>query len=229
MSKENPVISVTILLDRSGSMEGPTKADHIGGMKSFVKDQQNQPGETRFNFIQFDSHNSFELIYDNIDINKVDPEQITLIPRGSTPLIDAVGKTIAHIEEQEQKSKSDQVVLMIITDGHENSSREWTVKDIKHIIKQKKNDWQFMFLGASLDNFDDAINLGISADNYINAKAQNTHNIYQEYTSSKINQARRSIVRGDDKTAVLNCMNYTQEDRNLQGEDYESVSDSSNT
>src|SRR5258706_3592093 len=88
---------IVILLDRSWSMKTCCQ-DHVGGIKSFVEDQKNVPGEARFTLVQFDTTNPFELIYDGVPMEKVD--HIELIPRGGTPLLDAVGMTLAHMEKR---------------------------------------------------------------------------------------------------------------------------------
>src|SRR5687767_5131529 len=113
---------IVVLLDRSGSMQHG-KDDHEGGLMSFVEDQQQLEGDVRFTLIQFDNVEPCEIVYDGVPIGDVD--QIKLIPRGGTPLLDAVGLTIAHIAERLADAKPDQVVVMIITDGQENSSREY--------------------------------------------------------------------------------------------------------
>ncbi len=108
---------IVVLLDRSGSMQHG-KDDHEGGLMSFVEDQQQLEGNVRFTLIQFDNVEPCEIVYDGVPIADVD--QIKLIPRGGTPLLDAVGLTIAHVAERLADTKPDQVVVMIITDGQEN-------------------------------------------------------------------------------------------------------------
>ena len=90
---------------------------------SFVEDQRQLEGHVRFTLIQFDNVDPCEIIYDGVPISEVN--EIQLIPRGGTPLLDAVGLTIAHVAERLKDSRPDQVVVMIITDGQENASREY--------------------------------------------------------------------------------------------------------
>ena len=189
-------VNVTIVLDRSGSMQS-AKDDHIGGLKSFIKDQQNQEGKVSFTFVQFDSHDPFELKYDGVDIDTINIEEIDLIPRGGTPLLDAIGKTVAHIEEQEKKNKSDQVMFMIITDGHDNNSGEWTRDQVKKSIESKQGDWQIMFLGANIDSFSEAGSLGLQHNQVINY-VNNAHDVGQLYgsTSQKLRNTRSMVASG---------------------------------
>ena len=209
----SPKINVTLLVDRSGSMAGNTLKDHVGGMRSFIKDQQKQVGETLFNFIQFDDKNPFEIILDGVNIDTVDLDKINLHPRGGTPLLDAVGKTINHIEEQERVDKSDQVIFMIITDGEENMSREWKRKDIKHLINEKKDDWSILFLGADLDKFDDAREMGFDSNQVVGVNAANIKHLYGNLSSGKLHATRGSIAKGDGKAAALAAMSYNASDR----------------
>lgn len=215
--------NVTILLDRSGSME-TGRADHEGGLKSFVRDQKNQPGETLFNLIQFD-HNfgtpdsAFQIVHNGVNINDVDIDAFTLNPRGGTPLLDAFGKTIAFIEEQESNDKSDQVVLMVITDGDENSSREWTKEALKKSVERHKDDWQILFLGANIDAFGDARSIGLGFNNAINinnAAGASVTGAY-EALSGKMFLSRSMHGSGAFcKQEILQATSYNSEDYTAQ-------------
>jgi uncharacterized protein YegL len=156
-------IDILVVLDRSGSM-ATAKNDHEGGLKSFVEDQRSLPGDVRFTLVQFDTANPCEVIYDRAKIEDV--TEIKLIPRGGTPLLDAVGKSIAHLEAalDKAKAKPDQTVVMIITDGEENESREWNRTQLAARVKDlEAKGWTFLFLGANMDAFDEAGNLGFQA------------------------------------------------------------------
>jgi Mg-chelatase subunit ChlD len=151
---------IVVLLDRSGSMQHG-KDDHEGGLLSFVEDQQQLPGDVRFTLIQFDNVDPCEILYDGVPIAEVN--QIKLIPRGGTPLLDAVGLTIAHVAERLGDSRPDQVVVMIITDGQENSSREYRREQIKQMIAEyEQTGWKFLYLGADVDAFTEAGGLAIA-------------------------------------------------------------------
>ena len=153
---------IVVLLDRSGSMQHG-KDDHEGGLMSFVEDQQQLEGDVRFTLIQFDNVEPCEIVYDGVPIGDVD--QIKLIPRGGTPLLDAVGLTIAHVAERLADTKPDQVVVMIITDGQENSSREYRREQVKQMIceYETNHNWKFLYLGADVDAFAEAGALAIQA------------------------------------------------------------------
>lgn len=153
---------IVVILDRSGSMQ-QGKDDHEGGLQSFVEDQQQLAGNVRFTFMQFDSADPCEIIYDGVPIEDV--KDIKLIPRGGTPLLDAVGMGIAHVAERLQGEQPDQVVVMIITDGHENASSEYTRAQIKQMIEEyeRSHQWNFLYLGADVDAFAEAGGLAIGS------------------------------------------------------------------
>src|SRR5512139_200671 len=147
---------LVILLDRSGSMQ-TGRSDHEGGLRSFIKDQRGLPGDVRLTFVRFDSADPFELIYDGQPLMGVDEYKLELLPRGGTPLLAAIMKTIAHVKERLGKSDQtpDQVLFMIITDGEENSSgREYSRENVKKAIAEcEKSGWKVLYLGANVDAF----------------------------------------------------------------------------
>lgn len=209
---------ITVLLDRSGSMQ-ERKDDHIGGLKSFIEDNKEFP-DTLFNLIQFDSQNSFELLINNKNINDIDTDKIELIPRGGTPLIDAVGKTIAFIDDKKLDNADVQTVLMIITDGQENCSTEWTKENLKKIIQEKEKTWKILYLGANVDAFAEAGAFGLSARstaNYTNNKS-GVDAVYR-VTNEKMRHMRSAYDAGETQTSVL-C----SEGANFTDLDYQALS-----
>jgi len=165
--------NITVLLDRSGSMNS-CKNDHEGGLKSFVNEQKGlAEDKAKFTLIQFDDVNVQDIVFDSEDIEKVDIDAFLFTPRGSTPLLDAFGKTLARIEEQESKSKSDRVILVIITDGEENASKEWTKTRIKEILDKKKDEYIILFLGTNFDAFGEARSFGIASNFAMNFENTN--------------------------------------------------------
>src|SRR5690606_2384930 len=110
---------IVILLDRSGSMQSAA-SDHEGGIRSFIRDQKEIPGDVRLTFIRFDSHDPFEIVFDRSPISEISEDQITLNPRGGTPLLDAMGSMIEHLEKT-LPGDLDQTVIFCVTDGEENS------------------------------------------------------------------------------------------------------------
>lgn len=188
---------IVVILDRSGSMED-RKKDHEGGLRSFVEDQKGLEGDVRFTFIRFDTIDPCEVVYDGVPIEQVG--KIELIPRGGTPLLDAVGMGLAHVEKRlkDAKANPDQVVVMVITDGEENSSREWTKAKVADRIKAlEKEGWHFLFLAANIDAFSEASTMGIgqhTASGFANS-AVGTMSIYAA-TSANLLTNRADIASG---------------------------------
>ncbi|MCL2815130.1 MAG: VWA domain-containing protein [Oscillospiraceae bacterium] len=172
---KNNLTELVFILDRSGSMGG-LESDTIGGFNSMLKKQQAEPGECRITTILFDD--KYETLHDRIDIAAVAPmtaEQYFV--RGSTALLDAVGKTIEKISNAQKNTAEDyraqKVLFVITTDGMENSSREFGYEKIKAAIESQKTEygWEFIFLGANIDAVDVANRIGIAKN-----RAQTFHN-----------------------------------------------------
>jgi len=154
---------VMILMDRSGSMNS-AKSDHEGGIKEFIDSQKKLPGKAVLTFVQFDGQDPCEIVHDGKLINEI--EEIKLNPRGNTPLFDAIGLSLAHLENRLNniKEKPTQVAVTIITDGYENASKEWDRAKVKERITKLEKDkgWVFQFLGANIDSSEEATSIGVN-------------------------------------------------------------------
>ena len=165
---------LVFILDKSGSMGG-LETDTIGGYNAMLAKQQEVEGECHITTVLFD--NNYELLHDRIDIKAVSPiSEKEYQVGGSTALLDAIGRTIHKISNAQKHTADDyraeKVMFVIITDGEENSSREYSAEKIKAQIERQKEKygWEFVFLGANIDAIETAGRFGISAD-----RAQNYH------------------------------------------------------
>lgn len=153
---------ILFILDRSGSMRA-IMDDTIGGFNSYVAGQLDCPGEATLSLIQFD-HECL-IVHDNVPVADV-PEMTreTFVPRGMTALYDAVGMTISQFKEAPKDTKT---IVMILTDGQENSSKEYTFSSVKKLIQEVEDDlgWEVMFLGANMDAGQVAASMGIKGMN----------------------------------------------------------------
>lgn len=159
---------LVFILDKSGSMGG-LEADTIGGYNSMLAKQQAVAGECRITTVLFD--NNYELLHDRIDLKAVsaitDKEYQV---GGSTALLDAIGRTIHKIGNAQMHTADDyraeNVMFVIITDGEENSSREYSAEKVKAQIERQKTKygWEFIFLGANIDAVQTAGRFGIRPD-----------------------------------------------------------------
>ena len=142
------------ILDRSGSMGG-LESDTIGGFNATINDQKTLEEETRVTTILFD--NFFEILHDRIDLQDLPTlTEKDYFVRGSTALYDAVAlgiNKIVNVQKQtKQDGRADKVIMVIITDGYENSSRETNAAMLHKMIDGcKKDGWEFLFLGADID------------------------------------------------------------------------------
>ena len=155
MSKDN--FSVVFILDESGSME-VMGDEPWQSINNFIKEQKNV-GNFNFTLICFNDNVRF--IYKNLESDKIENlKNEDYNPMGMTSLNDAIGQGITY-----QKSQSlENVIFVILTDGLENSSKEFTKSNIKEMINEMENihKWKFIYLGANQDAILSGKNIGIS-------------------------------------------------------------------
>ncbi len=159
---------IVIVLDRSGSMSS-IKKDMEGGLDQFFEDQKKEPGKATVTLTQFDTE--YEVVYAGKDLKDVPKAEVT--PRGGTALFDAVGRTIhdvgARLAKLDEADRPGRVIFLIITDGNENSSKEFGSAQIVALVKEQteKYNWCFVYLGANQDALAVAKGMGINlAQNY---------------------------------------------------------------
>ena len=163
--KEN-YLKIIFVIDESGSMQG-TESDVIGGFNNFIEQQKlHHQGKITFSLYKFNSY--WSRILNDLPIEEIRPLIIgDYTPGGLTALYDTIGNAIADIENQSKYTKSEHkasmVMMVIITDGQENASREYDSRKIKQMIQEleQSENWQFIYLGADLENFADADTLGL--------------------------------------------------------------------
>ncbi len=153
MTEKAQDLDLIFLIDRSGSMHG-SEEDTIGGFNSFIEKEMKKEGKTNVTTILFD--NEYELLYKRKPIDKVDElTRDVYYVRGSTALMDAIGKTITTLDREIENK----VLFVIMTDGMENSSVEFSKSQIKNMIES--HTWEFLFIGADIDSYSEAHRIGI--------------------------------------------------------------------
>ena len=159
---------LVFIIDRSGSMSG-LEADTIGGFNGLLEKQKREEGEAYVSVVLFDDRT--EVLYDRIDIRKVEPMNDTqYYVRGCTALLDAVGGAIHHIGNVHKYAREEDVpektLFIITTDGLENASRVYSYDKVRSMIERRKeeNHWEFLFLGANIDAVQVAGRFGIKAN-----------------------------------------------------------------
>ncbi len=196
-------ILVNVVLDRSGSMGG-VKQSTISGYNEYLNGIKADK-ETKYNIslIQFDSpgdNPELTVSYMDKPLAEVpDLDEKTYQPRGGTPLYDAIGECVRRVE-----AKGRGVITVIITDGQENSSKEFSNAAIKSLITGKEAEgWKFIFLGANIDSAAVGGSLGIAAQACANyqASAAGVHGTFTAMASSNMRYA------ADARTVGLRAAN----------------------
>lgn len=172
---KNDSMELVFILDRSGSMHG-LENDTIGGFNSMIEKQKSEIGEVLVTTVLFD--NQVEMLHNRIDICALKPmTRKEYFVRGTTALLDAIGSTITHISNNHMQMDRtycpEKTLFVIITDGYENASREYSKSLVKEMIEreQKENNWEFLFLGANIDSVATASGFGIDADHSVDFHA----------------------------------------------------------
>lgn len=164
--------SIYFVLDRSGSMSTCID-DTLGGFNHFIERQKADNPEGHMSLTLF-AHD-FEDIYEKKNIKSVEKlTEETYFPRGPTALLDAIGQTI------KKAAASEKPMIVILTDGQENSSKTYTHAHIKDLIGFKKTlGWEFIFLGANQDAIQVGNMMGISEESAMTFNPENVYNAFE--------------------------------------------------
>jgi len=207
---------LVLILDRSGSMSG-LESDTIGGYNAMIEKQKKEEGEANVTTILFDD--KVETLHNRVSIKDI--KTITekeYYVRGCTALLDAIGQTIHFMDNGQKFAKEEErakkVIFVVITDGYENSSHEYSQATIKKMIESQKrmNHWEFIFLGANIDAIATAKQFGINEDGAVNyiADARGTELNYHAVSDAvsycrkegKIDKRWKEAVEKDYKERI---------------------------
>ncbi len=203
------------LLDRSGSMQS-IKTDTEGGFSAFVEEQRRAVGECRVTLAQFDDQ--YEIVFADTPVANIG--RLNLQPRGSTALLDAMGRLIteagAALAALPEDQRPGSVVVAIMTDGLENASREWTHPAVKALVEQQTTayQWQFLYMGADQDAIDVGTGLGVGAAHTVSYTRGNVDKVMAA-SSAKVSDLRRD--RSVDASATMR--GYTAVERRAASEE----------
>lgn len=200
--KGSGLMEVVFILDRSGSMSG-LEADTIGGFNSTLNKQKQESDNVIWSTVLFDGEH--EVIHNRVPIDQVQPlTEDDYYVRGSTALLDAIGRAVHHIgmchKYLREEDVPEKTLFIITTDGMENSSREYSYRKVREMIsfEQEQYGWEFMFLGANIDAVSVASRMGISESRtscYINDSA----GIGKNYASFSRVMAKMSRMEAFDE------------------------------
>ena len=168
----NSKAELIFILDRSGSMHG-READTIGGFNRVMDENREMPGEALITTLLFDDQ--LKWLHDAVPVAQVAPlTSADYRVGGCTALLDAIGTAITRVDgvrrRVPEEFRAGRVQFIIITDGMENASHEYTLPQIREMIEaHRKEGWDFLFLGANIDAISTAESMGISANRAVNA------------------------------------------------------------
>lgn len=206
---------ITIVLDSSGSMQSVAK-DTIGGFNKFVETQKAASGDANLSLVQFDS--TVKVSYSARNLTEVSR---TYSPNGYTALLDAIGMSITsagkRFADMKEEDRPGKVIFVIMTDGEENSSREYSREKINEMIKHQTEayQWDFIFIGANQDAIQAGGSLGIRAGNSMNysADALATSNVFDSVGKQMSNYRSMSLCAKTAFSADADASFFDQSDR----------------
>jgi len=198
---------IAFILDRSGSMQGMVEPA-ISGFNRLLREQQQAPGAARFTLVLFDDQ--YEVPFHSVPIAEVvELDTTTFVPRGSTALLDAIGRTVDELGEKLQHTpeadRPNQVIIAILTDGEENASQRFSWQDIAKRIRHQteKYQWQFLFLGANQDAIATAGKMSIHSANTTNFAANDeSYAAAKGALSRKMTAVRRRSQGANDEETL---------------------------
>ena len=196
-----PEVHLYVLLDRSGSMASMAD-DVIGGFNHLLAEQQADGNDARMTLVQFDGGDPQEVIADAVPIAEMTPlDAATFVPRGNTPLLDAtgilLGRAAARVTQRAAGGlPAEELVVVSITDGHENASREFTLTAVRQLIDaHTAAGWTFVFLGAALDVYGEAGGLGYDPRAVQSFAADGVGSTAAFASLSRSTSAKRDLIR----------------------------------
>ena len=167
---------VVCIVDCSASMISIGK-EVKNGYNAFVKEQCSLPGKCLATVVKF--NNKVEVVQHGVDIQKLlKADSNTFKPNGTTALHDAICMTIERVKQQISilPRKPSRVIVMVLTDGAENSSVKYSSKDVAQRIKQcEERSWTFTFIGANQDAVATGTEIGFRADSCLSYTADGDH------------------------------------------------------
>lgn len=200
--KDSVVTDIIIILDESGSMASMGK-EPVRSVDAFIQEQKkNADDDATLTLMTFNTKST--RVIDNQHISEVKNLQDELYaPCGSTALNDAVCQMIDH---KLNSDKPDNVVLLIITDGEENSSNTFSTANTRERIEkvQKDHDWKVMFIGANIDAFAEGRNLSVNSSMCAQYDQNLPDNLLflMRTTSEQVSDYRRDRTNGDNEAEL---------------------------
>lgn len=210
---------LVLLIDKSGSMASIKKGMEKA-LNDFITEQKALPGECNVSLIEFDD--KYDVAFESRPLAQVG--NIDINPRGGTALLDALGKTINTLDERlvntTDENVPDVVCFVVVTDGEENSSKEYTGETIKKLLDEKTNalGWKFVYFGTNQDAIATATKFGFQAGNTISYATSaaglagtsfamsSKMSAYRGGSDHSFSAMERSCAMGEDVSSVTNVL-----------------------
>lgn len=177
------------------------KRQTIDGFNAYLAELKLLKDECRVTFRQFDADGT-DTIFDAAPLEDIQPlTEETFVPRGWTPLYDAMGTTMVTTAEQSQGSK---VLFVVLTDGQENASRAWTYDRVHEYIKEREKNgkWTFVYIGMGTDGFRAVQILAQGTQSVSNVMRTDADTAHVMYTSmARCSNSYRSATNANAVTA----------------------------
>ena len=210
----NPNLThIVAILDRSGSMS-TIKTDTEGGFDAFIAEQAKVEGECKVTLVQFDT--DYEVVYSNRDVKEV--PSLELQPRYWTALHDALGRAVTEkgreLRNLPENRRPGSVIVLVLTDGLENSSKEWSKSAVRKLIEEQQDkwNWTFVFLGANQDAVLTGTDLGFRPGYSLTYGGEYVMNALQT-TASNIGNYRTARMAGISHDVAVLDSSFTEDDR----------------
>lgn len=196
---------IIVIVDESGSMS-MIGSEAVQSLNSFIKDQKTAQGDDGATFSLWKFNTTVTRMIDDQPLQEVN-EFEDYVPTGMTALLDAIGNAIIT---KKGKKKSDNVICLIITDGMDNSSHDFSVSTVRKLTKEmeKEHNWKFVYLGANQDAFDVGNTFGIDKSRCANFSCTE-EDIFQATRQTSMAIAR---YRSDSATCLNRDLLLTPED-----------------
>jgi hypothetical protein len=174
--------------------------DMIGGLKEFFNKQSELDGVCLVDYATFDT------VYEKEFSDRLVASAVPVLkPRGGTALLDAIGRNINELDAKfkalPKYARPGKVIVIVVTDGYENSSKEFTKPQIKALVEKKSKKWEFVFLGANMDAVSEGTSFGFSAGSSLT------------YDTNLIGATASTLSGYVTRSRTVGSASFTDEDR----------------
>lgn len=205
-SEKNKGLHAHVILDRSGSM-GSIRMQTIDSVNEYINSLKEANDKIVFSLTLFDTTGANELQLDRVYSREPIKEVKLLtkndyVPRGLTPLNDSIGMSIKWMEEKLYEKNA----VVVLTDGYENASSEWTNEMVKKLLteKEESDNWLVIYLGANQDAFSEGLAKGFKLDRTMNYDVKNIDKVFRAATRATM---------AYNSTGAAASVSFTDEER----------------